>query len=294
MELVDLETFVTAVREESLSAAARELFVSQPAVSVRIRRLERELGSPLFERSGRGVVPTPTGRRLYERTVPLLRQLRDLSQELDPEGPVRGRLDLGATDLVAIYHLPRVLRGLRRAHPDIELAMHVEGTVSLTRLLERGDVELAIGTLPVPAREMEETALFTDALVVVAGPDHPLAAKRRVAPRRLVDETWILHKPDSVTRQLVEEFFATHGAPLRIAMEISSPEAIKELVHARLGISALPECAVRREIAGGRLVKIPVGGFRLERTSGLLQLRGRALSRPGRALRELLVASVAS
>lgn len=280
---------MTAVREGSLSAAARLLFVSQPAVSVRIRRLEGELGGALFERSRRGVLPTPMGRRLYERSVPLLRELRDLGQELDPEGPVRGRLDLGATDLVAIYHLPRVLRKIRRSHPDLELTMRVEGTASLTALLERGDIELGIGTLPVPAPGIDAAPLFTDALVVVGAPDHPLARLRRVDPARLVPENWILHKPDSVTRQLVEGFFDTHAAPLRVAMEISSPEAIKELVRARLGVSALPECAVRREIRAGHLVRIPVRGFRLERSSGLLQVRGRALSRPGRALREALL-----
>lgn len=276
----DLETLTAAVQEGSLTAAARRLFITQPAASARLRRLEREVGEPLLRRSGQGVRPTAAGSFLYARAVALLEEVRRLGQELVRDGPVAGRLNVGATDLVAIYHLPSVLRRIRRLHPHLELAIQVEGTVPLLRLLQAGQVELAVATLPVPEARLEMAPLYRDPLVVLAPPDHPLAGRTRVDPARLANETWISHKAESVTRQLVDGFFSSQGLRLQIEMEISNPEAIKKLVQARLGLAVLPWCSIRREVAESRLAVIGVRGFRLERLSGLITRRG---DPPGRA-----------
>lgn len=288
MRLSDLETLAAAVREGSLSAAARRLFLTQPAVSARLKRLEREVGEPLLRRSGQGVAPTAAGRRLCERAETLLEEVRRLREEVAGDAPLTGPLAIGATDLVSIYHLPPILRRFRRCHPKCELALRVEGTAPLVALLGSGEVELALGTLPITDPEIEARPLFRDELVVVAPPGHPRAGRAGVRPEDLAAETWISHKPESVTRRLVEGFFATHGVRLRVAMEISSPEAIKKLVAARLGIAPLPWCAVRREVREGRLAVVRPRGFRLERHSGLLLRRGRPLGRAAAAFREIL------
>jgi DNA-binding transcriptional LysR family regulator len=289
MQLIDLETLVLAVQESSLSAAARRLFVSQPAVSARIRRLETAAGEPLLRRSGRGVRPTAAGAYLHERALPLLEQLRRLDQEIGERGEVRGRLALGATDLVAVHRLPAVIRKLRRRRPHLELAVRVEGTAALLRLLGEGEVEMVLATLPVSDERFESVALYRDPLVIVADPRHRLAARRKIVPPDLAAETWILHKPESITRQLVEGFFAGHGVALRVGMEISSPEAIKELVHARLGLGVLPACSVKRDLTAGRLASLGVRGFDLIRSTGLIVRRATPLSRAAGALRHQLV-----
>lgn len=288
MRLSDLESFVLAVEEGSLSAAARRLFVSQPAVSARLRRLEREMGERLLVRSGRGVHPTAGGSRLYARCRPLLEELRRLELEFRAEETLRGRLAIGATDLVAIYHLPAVLVELRRRFPALEVSVQVEGTAVLLRALDAGTVELAIVTLPVSGARVDVSPLFRDPLVVVAAPGHPLATRRRVTARAISGEAWLSHKRDSITRLSVEAFFAAHGVALRTEMEISSPEAIKALVKARLGVAALPARAVRRELQEKELTAIPVQGFNVERGSGLATRKGAPLSRAARALVGLL------
>ncbi len=273
MRLSDLETFVLAVQEGSLTAAARRLFLSQPAVSARLDRLEAGAGQPLLRRTGRGVRPTEAGERLYARARTLLEAAKSLEDELRPEGPLRGRLALGATDLVAVHHLPKVLARLRRDHPELELAVQVDGTAALWRALEEDRIELALATLPAPSPRFSTEEMFDDPILLVASPDHPAAPGLGRDLRVLAAEPWIHHKRDSITRQLVDAHFAARGLVLRTEMEISSPEAIKALVAARLGLAALPACSVQRELDEGKLIALRVPGFDLHRISGLVRRR---------------------
>jgi DNA-binding transcriptional LysR family regulator len=298
MRLSDLETLAAAVQEGSLTAAARRLFLTQPAVSVRLRRLEEEVGEPLLQRTARGVRSTAAGERLYLRALALLDEVRRLEEEVSGRGQIRGKLAIGATDIVAIYHLPAALRRFRSRHGECEISLRVEGTASLLRLLEGGQCELVLGTFPIPEARFQVSPLYRDPLVILAPPGHrfvlPAApegsrrGRRRLSPELLAREVWISHKADSITRQLVDGFFAAHGLSLRVEMEISSPEAIKKMVQARLGLAVLPLCSVRREVAEGRLALLSVRGFRLERISGLILRRDAPLSRAAAAFREAL------
>jgi DNA-binding transcriptional LysR family regulator len=287
MRLSDLEALVAAVREGSVTAAGRKLFLTQPAVSARLRRLERDAGEPLLRRVAHGVRPTPAGERLADRAGRLLDELQALERSTGGAAPLSGRLVFGATDLVAIHHLPPILRRFRKAHPAVDLVLRVEGTAPLVTLLGAGEIELALGTLPVAEAWVESMPLFEDPLVIVGPAGHALAMKR-LSPAAVAAEPWIAPKADSVTRHQVEGFFAAHGLRLRIAMEISNPEAIVRLVEARLGLAALPLRAVRREVREGRLAVLAVQGFRLGRSSGLLTRHGVTASRAGVAFRALL------
>lgn len=288
MDLIDLQTFALAVQESSLSAAARRLNISQPAASSRLRKLEQHLGETLLTRTGRGVEPTAAGRRLFDRIVPVLRELEQIDQELSSDGDLRGRIAVGSTDLVAVHHLPNVLRRLRAEHPRLELTMHVEGTRSLLDLLDRGRAELVLGTLPVDDGRYEQQALFRDPLVIVAPKGHEQSGKRSVAPARLAGEPWILHKSTSLTRRQVESFFRERELALHIETEISSPEAIKELVRAGLGLSVLPRVSVAEELREGKLSEVAIRGFKQVRHSGLIYPKNTTLSRPARSLAALL------
>lgn len=288
MDWIDLETFVLAVQQGSLSEAARRLFVSQPAVSVRLRRLEAAVGEPLLHRSRKGVRPTAAGAHLFERARPLLESWRELGKELGSGAPLRGRLNLGCTDLVAVHHLPSVLRKVRRRHPELDVTVQVDGTAPLLAMLDSAEIELALATLPVPEDRYLSAAIFRDPLVVVCPPDHRLAGRKSVSPAAVASDSWILHKTSSLSRGLVDGFFSSLGMRLRIEMEISSPEAIRELVHAGLGLSVLPERTVKKDLAAGRMKKIVIHGFRIERSSGWVIRRDRPLSRAAREVQEIV------
>lgn len=271
MELQQLRTFLEVGRRGNFTAAARVLHRTQPAISASIRGLERELGHRLFVRRRRGVVPTEVGLRLLRRAEDWLREMEGTIEEVRTWGGLeRGHLRLGTTDIPATHWLPPLLRSFLRRYPGIQLTVNVEGSQTLVEQVLRGDLELALVTLPVGQEDLEVRPLHSEPLVVVAPKRHALSGKRHASLERLSREPLILHKPDSVTRRSIEAMFRSRGLLPRISMEISHPEAIKRLVRVGLGLSVLPESMVKEDLRRKLLGRVGVGRWRLERRSGLV------------------------
>ncbi|MFH1277482.1 MAG: LysR family transcriptional regulator [Candidatus Eisenbacteria bacterium] len=289
MELANVEAFLAVVREGGFSAAARALHLSQPSVSARIRRLEEGVGEPLFERAGREARLTAAGRHLLATSEDFARAARDLRRVArDFRGLRRGNLDVGATDVASIYVLPSAFRRFTRRHPEIDLSVTVEGTEPLLGALRAGRIELAVANLPVPGEDVEATVVDEDRLLPVLPRTHLLANRKRIAPEDLAETPMITFKSDSVTRREVDRAFAIRGIEPRVAMEISSPEAIKKLVEVGLGFSFLPARSVRAEIRAGRVASPALTGMRLDRKIGLLRLKDRYLSPAAEAFASLI------
>jgi DNA-binding transcriptional LysR family regulator len=271
MELEPLRTYVKVVQTGSLSAAARAVARSQPAVTIQIQGLEREVGDQLLVRGARGVQPTAAGEILYTRAQSLLRQAEDLFEELRTVGSLQsGRLRLGATDVMALVYLPKVLQDFGRSYPGIQVTVEVEGSRELTRRVRKGDLDLALVTLPVAEADLEIRELHRERLCFVAAPGHRLG-RRRLSLAQIAREPMIHHKRDSVTRAEVTALFRIHGLEPRIAMEVSSPEAIKALVSLGLGIAPLAPSQVAQARREGKLVRLSVPEFRCWRRSGLIR-----------------------
>lgn len=285
MDLDTLRTFVLAVQLRSLTAAARAVARSQPAVSLQIQRLEREAGDRLLVRQARGVRPTPAGEILYARAQGILRATDELLAELRASGALeRGSLRIGATDVMAITFLPRVLARFRERYPGIRTAVEVEGSRGLARRVANGELDLALVTLPIEQAELQVREVDREPMRFVAAPDHPLT-RRRVTLAQLAAEPMIQHQGASVTRQEVSAVFRVHGLEPRVAMEVSSPEAIKELVALGLGIAPLSRSQIARECAQGKLVALRAPDFRCWRRSGVAT---RADLMPRRVVRAFL------
>ncbi len=288
-----LRTFLAVAETGSFRAAARRLGVSQPAVSQGVARLERTLGASLFTR-GRAVALSEDGAALLEPARRLVAELDSLGNVLDaPRGRVRGRLELGTTDVASIYVLPRVYRAYRSRHPEVELSVRVDGSESLLRQLAAGAIEIAVISLAVgesravlPGEGFRAETLFREDLEFVVGKRHPLAGHR---PSRadLALHPFITFKRESITRQAIDRFFAEAGAAPRIAMEMSSPEAIKKLVEVGLGASCLPARSIRAEIRAGTLVALRVRGGKISRELGIVWNERRTLSGAAAAFLDL-------
>jgi len=285
MDLDTLETFVQAVGLGSLSAAARARFRSQPAITAQIRALEREAGDALLVRLPRGVRPTPAGEVLYARAQEILRQSHELLEELRAGAELRrGHVRIGATDVMAIHLLPPVLARFRRRHPGIRIAVEVQGSRALVARVRSGELDLALVTLPVGDADLHVVEVHREPVVFVAAPDHPWA-RRRVTLAQVAAEGIIHHHADSITRAEVAAVFRVEGLEPRVAMEVSSPEAVKALVALGLGVAPLSRAQVAAEIARRRLIRLRVAGFRCWRRSGVVR---RAAAPPRRAVSALL------
>jgi len=288
-DLAPLRAFLAVAREGGFSAAARALHLTQPTVSMQIRRLEEEWGERLFEREGRRVRPTPAGAHLAAAAEEVVRAAANLAGAARDLQDVRaGDLQIGTTDVASIYVLPRAYRAFLERYPEVDLSVTVDGTLPLLEALREGRIELAVATLPVPGGEWETDVVDRDSLFPILPRRHPLAGRKRLRPAELANTPMIAFKGNSVTRREVDRAFAEAGVRPRVAMEISSPEAIKKLVEVGLGFAVLPERSVRAEIGAGRLASPALAGVRLERRIGVVRLRGRYLSPAARAFLAIL------
>jgi len=288
MDLESLRTFVHAVQLGSLTAAARALSRTQPAITIQIQGLERDVGDRLLVREARGVRPTKAGEILYARAQAILREAEDLIEELRAVGSVeRGRIRVGATDVMAITYLPRILMKFRKRYPGIQTAVEVEGSRNLMHRVLNGDLDLALVTLPMEHPEIICDVVHKESIVFVAAPSHRLAG-RRVDLATLAGEAMIQHKRDSVTRTEVDAQFRFHGLEPQVAMEVSSPEAIRELVVLGLGIAPLSKSQVEGALQEGRLVKLQTPDFKCWRRSGIIQRRNAPPLRVVAAFRSMM------
>jgi len=289
MELRALKYLVSLADHGSFTAAARERFVTQPAVSIQLRKLREELGVPLYEVSGREIRFTEAGARVLEYARRMVDLEREMLRELDDiEGLQRGVISIGTIDAASIYVLPPVFSAFRDRYPGIELRIEVSSTLPLMAGLDSGRFDLIVGTLPEgDTGEYETVEVLSERLVPVAPPGHPLFALRRGRLQALADWPFISFHRGSVTRRLVEEALREHGVTLNVSMEIDSQEAIRNLVASGLGLSILPLPTVRDEIELGRLAEVSVRGLRVERRIGLMLRRGRYLPSPARAFLQI-------
>jgi DNA-binding transcriptional LysR family regulator len=285
--------FLAAIRLGNLKDAAREHFVTQPAVSIQLKKLEDEVGEKLYVRARKRIVATPAGSILIPQIEEVLHRVELLKESVQAlKGLKHGRLRLGSIDAASIYVLPPVLRSFSHRYPGVEIRVAVDDSHSLLRSLDSGEVELAIVTLPLAREDLDVTPFYRDEMVVVAGPHHDLVTSRlkRRRPLDAIAEAGLISYPSgSTTRRLIESVFVENGLSLRSSMEMSSPEAIKRLTETGLGASILPTRMVSREIQRGTLKVIRTGRVKFQRILGVVYRDQRTLSQPAKIFLRLLL-----
>lgn len=281
MDLDQIRCFLSLAELGSFSAAARRHFITQPAVSQRLKALEGRLGARLVERSGRRITLTEAGRLFHRRCEEALASLERGAGEVgELAGLRRGRLSIGAIDAAGIHLLPRPLKTFHRRWPGVEIDVQIAPSGALLDLLEAGRLDLAIVVLPVSRRGLAAEPLEDEDLVMALPPRSPA---RRVATvlRRL---PLIAYPRGSVTRGLIDRALTERGLVPRITMELGYPEAIRGLVEAGLGAAVLPE----RVAAAGRAPLARASGFRIRRRLGLVRRAGEEPGGAARAFAALL------
>jgi DNA-binding transcriptional LysR family regulator len=280
MNLTTLKYFVSVAELGSLTAAAEAHFVTQPALSIGLRKLQEELGTKLVVAKGRGVRLTRAGEIVLDYARRFARLEEELSREIaDLEGLVRGKIAIGTIDAASSYVLPRVFSRFRERYPGIDISLEVMATNPLLKELRAGRMDLVVGTLPVEkGADLEVFPVYTERLLLVARPGHPLARRRGLLPAALAEHPFISFHEGANTRGIIETVLAEHGVVPRVTMTTDSPEAIRNLAAAGLGIAILPEKLVRDDIGRGALVEIRIKGLVFKRTLGLIIPARRYLS----------------
>ena len=263
--LRQLEVFEAIVRHGSYTRAAEELFLTQPTVSMQIKKLTDAIGLPLFEQIGKKIYLTDAGRELHKMNLDLFERLELFEMfTANMKGMKTGKLRL-AVVTTAKYFAPRLLGMFCREHPGIEVSMKVSNREHiLERLVNNQDDLYILGQPPKEIDVIAETFL-QNPLVVLASVNHSLACKKRITLSRIAEEPFMFREPGSGTRKATEQFFASHGLKLKIRMELGSNEAIKQAIIGGLGISILSHHAIALDAPTGQLVVLDVEGLPINR-----------------------------
>ena len=270
MELRQLRYFVAVAEHGNFSRAAGHCGLAQPSLSQQIRKLEREMGRPLFDRLPRGAVLTEAGSRLLRHARAILaaadtahREVRERSDEL------AGPLALGVIPTIAPYLLPPVLKRFIRAVPRAELVLHEHVTDRLLELLAAGTIDLAITSLPVDHGLFHAEPLFTEPLLLALPADHRLARRKLVAWSEVAGERFlVLHEMHCLAGQSLG-FCRRRGADPNVVMRGEQLATILHMVALGVGISLVPRMLARTDRSARRVYR-PVRGEQPERTIGVV------------------------
>ena len=271
MDLRQLEIIRAIADTGSFTAAGEKLHVSQSAISRQILLLEEELGEPVFHRIGRRIRITPAGESLLQLSHRVFRDLQETVATItDKRETLSGTMRLVGGMTVCLYVFPALLAEVRRVHPHLDLKVTVGSAERSIAMLRSGAGDLGMITLPVEATDLVSVPALEEELLLITYPSHPLAKKKSIVPADLDKQDFVLFETGSITRRLVESFFAREGVEADIIMETENVEIIKAMVRAGLGISIIPSQAASAEVRTGQLFSSRIAGHSLVRQTGWL------------------------
>jgi LysR family transcriptional regulator for metE and metH len=275
--LRQLRALAAVAESGSYTAAAGEIGVTQPAISLQIQTLQDRIGLPLFERANGRLIATEAGAMLAATSHEIEEILTETGRQLAAmRAGQGGQVAIGAVS-TAKYFVPFAISAFQQAHPDIEIRLVIGNREEIIGLVRSNKLDIAIIGRPPDDIVLESQKLGDHPHVIICAPQHRLAARARVALADLADATFLVREPGSGTRTLMERHFAEHGLCARIGMEIASNETIKQAVMAGLGIAFISAHVIAAEVADRRLAIVPVEGLPLLREWFVIRRPERAL-----------------
>ena len=276
--LRQLEVFEAIARLGSFTRAAEELHLTQPTVSMQIKKLSEAVGMDLFEQVGKKIYLTDAGRALHNFSREIFDHFNHFEMLLaDLKGLKQGRLRL-AVITTAKYFIPRLLGTFCRQYPGIDVSMKVSNRERILERLNNNEDDLYILGQPPDGVDVIAEPFLTNPLVVLAPTDHPLVRKKNIPLRRLAEEPFLLRESGSGTRIATEQLFARHDLKLRVRMELGSNEAIKQAVVGGLGISVLSRHTLSPDVTMDQIALLDVQGFPIKRHWCAVYPKGKQLS----------------
>src|ERR1043165_8466478 len=276
-----LRAFSALARTGSFTLAAKELFLSQSAVSHSMKALEEDVGCRLLDGVGKKVFLTRAGEQLLSHAEKILREMKSARESLQQLGKWgKGRLRLGASTRAWQYIIPAALTDFKRRFADCAITIEPGDTAERVEALLANRIDIAITLRPQLDEGFEFRPLFSDELSFLVSPQHPWAMNRHVPREEVPKQNFVLYNRSSYTARVIDDYFRQERIVLNTCIELGSMEAIKELVKLNLVATIVAPWIARQEIAAGILVALSMGRRKLKREWGIIHLQERRLGLP--------------
>ncbi len=285
---IKLKVFCTVAETKSFTRTSKIVHLSQPAVTLQIQSLEEFFETKLFDKTGKQINLTPSGKILYEHAKHIMGHYNDVVKEINKlTGTMKGAVTLGASTTLGNYILPHIITDFKRIHPKIKIKLRIGNTERIEDLMHSGFADFGFVEGKTSRTSTKTEKVISDQLTLVVHPKHPLTKKRSVSVLELTREPFILREQGSGTRQQIEEFMDHHGINIQdihVGLIMGSTESIKASVEAGNGIAILSRWAVRKEVEDGRLKTVNLREGGITRELSLIYSKKHHLSHADREL----------
>ena len=289
INLNQLRVFYHAAKNLNFTAAAGELFITQPAVTFQIKNFEEYCSLKLFKKRGRRIYLTDEGRVLYEYAEKIFKYEKEIENVIDEMRELkRGILSLGTTKTYARYFMPLMITTFHQNYPNIKIQLNEGSSLEMIHSLLDFKIEVAVIAKATDHPDVNFSPFSKEEMAVIVAPDHHFARKKAVVFKDLANEPFIMKEKGSGTRKRVEQLFSDENCTPDILMETSSTELIKQLVERGEGISFLVKEAVGAEIKEKKLTQVALKDRKLFLDVSIAYLKGQVLSPPARAFVDTL------
>ena len=295
-DLRHLEIFCKVYELRSFSKAADTVFLAQASVSERIANLENMIGTKLFDRLGRKIIPTKAGDFFYRKAMALLDMKGKICMELQEFlGVKRGKIHAGGSTIPGEYILPGLIQLFRKDYPFISVSMTIADSKRIEQDVLEGRLELGIVGAITSGKNLECYDLWEDELVLAVPAGHSWTEKKKVSLHDLMEEPFVIRETGSGTLKIMAECMNMSDSEItksfKIVARLGSSTAVKEAIKAGLGISVLSSRAIDTELKAGLIKTVKIDGISMKRHFYLIRDRRRTASPPCQALLDFLVSN---
>lgn len=269
MNLRQLQLFIKVAETKSMSETARQMYMTQPAVSQTISELEGDLLVKLFERMNKKLILTDSGEVLYTYSIKILQLVDEAKHAINEFANMeRGKLRLGSSTTIGIYLLPKIISEFKAKNKNIDTLFTIDNASVIEKMILEHQIDIGLVEGLVHSGDIEVEQLLDDELYLLCSNQHRWAksGKRIVNPQELLQEILIFREQGSGTREIVEKALQEYEVPYRISHVLNNTEAIKRAVEADIGVAFISKLAVREEIEAGKLVKINLENIQINRS----------------------------
>ncbi|MGG4128977.1 LysR family transcriptional regulator [Paenibacillus illinoisensis] len=290
MIVESLKVYITVVEQRNFSRAAELLHLSQPGVSLHIRKLEKEFDVKLMHRSPKWVKLTEAGELLYVRAKEMVNLYESAKLDIARlQDDVSGSLQIGASFTIGEYVLPRLFSSFARQYPEVAMEVFIENSSQVVEAIRDNHIDFGLIEEDIEAQDLNVTPFMKDELIIVAAEGYPLHTSVNADLEQLQDQVWILREMGSGTRSSSDRFLAQTGLRVSRSYVFNSSQGVKEAVFSGLGIAMLSRWVVKRELSAGMLKEITIPDIHIERNFSLVRRIGHIPTRANEVFAERLL-----